>query len=67
MAKVSDKPARDFISMVGEREHELQQRIAELEEALQEFINHVDAGRVRSVRTYAKYKRLLGQSVKEKS
>lgn len=36
-------------------------RIKELKEAMQEFVNRVDKGEVRSVKTYTKFKELLAK------
>lgn len=38
-------------------------QVLEMREAMQEFVDRVDKGEVRSRRTYAKFKKILGSKV----
>ena len=59
-----DNPVNVIVELVIEKElTERDSRIKELEEAMQWFVDRCDNGEVRSIRTYDRYKELLGNDI----
>lgn len=54
--------AREQLIIVKQRNQELYLENVKLREAMQLFVDRCDRGEVRSKRTYAQFKELLGQS-----
>jgi hypothetical protein len=58
-AKANGNPAHYLAGLNVAESHACGQRMEEMRAAMQEFIDRVDKGEVRSKRTYAKFKKIL--------